>query len=106
MNQHPTFQKLPTDRSFSKLMIRGVCSFAFLGIIDMIEMQKDLDKIITPYTSKRANFMFFGRKTAKILNEELSRRGISYHLSTLFFQPIKAITALNLLSEDYNQKGC
>lgn len=105
MNRTP-FQKIPTDRSFSRLMIRGVCSFAFLAITDMIQMQKDLDTIISPYTPKRANFMFFGRRTAKLLNEELARRGISYQLSTFLFRPAKAITALNLLAEDYNQKGC
>ena len=98
-------EKLPTNRSFGVLFVRGLCSFAILVIFDTLQMQKDLNTIIKPYTPKRAGFLFFTRKSAKIMNEELERRGINYRLNTWMLSCTKMTTALNLLSEDYNLHG-
>lgn len=103
---YQTTSILPTNRSFSHSFIRGVCSFTLLFIVDAWQMQGDLNKIVKPYTSKRANFLFFGRRSCKIMNEELSRRGIDYRIGKLFPSPTKSVIALNLLCADYNEKGC
>ena len=103
-------RNLPTDRSFGTIFLRGFCSFAILFILDTLEMQKDLNTIVSPYTRKRANFMFFGWKSYKIMNEELARRGIDFHvkagLLSVYGSYGKAVQALNLLCADYNEKGC
>lgn len=99
--------KLPTNRSFGELILRGVCSFAILTLLDMWQMQCDLNIILKPYTNKRSSFMFFGFKSAKLMNNELKRRGINYKVNMIV--PMiytSSIRALNLLSEDYNRHGC
>lgn len=98
-----TSRILSTNRSFGVLMLRGVCSFAILTLVDLWNMQSDLNLILKPYTAKRSNFMFLGHKSKKLMNEELRRRGIDYKTNTL---PWNMMKALNLLSEDYNRLGC
>lgn len=95
--------QLSTTRSFGILIIRGVCTFAILTLIDMWTMQQDLNLILKPYTSKHANFLFFGYRSQKLMNEELQRRGISFKTNSL---PWNMMKALNLLSEDYNRTAC
>lgn len=106
----PPFQPLPTNRSFKSLFIRGIMSFAILTIVDSLAMQSNLNTIAKPYTTKRANFMFFGRKTNKLINFELERRGINYRIKDGVFsgytQCSKSMMALNLLCQDYNSRGC
>lgn len=109
-NSNPIVYKLPTNRSFSTIFLRGLISFAILYIIDVLAMRRDLTIITKPYTSKRANFLFYGRKTYKLINFELERRGINYRIKDGMFCGFsnysKAIIALNLLCQDYNSRGC
>lgn len=105
-NQMNAREKLPTNRTFGMLMLRGVCSFAILGIIEMFQMQRDLNTIVKPYTRKRSNFLFFGKRTYKLINAELARRKINYKLKKFFNGPWRTMEALNLLCEDYNKSGC
>ena len=96
-------KQLSTTRSFGMFFIRGLCTFAILILFDSWMMQCDLNLILKPYTSKRANFLFFGYRSQKLMNEELQRRGISFKTNSL---PWNMMKALNLLSEDYNRTGC
>lgn len=101
--------KLPTDRSFGAAFVRGLCSFTLLFIIDAYSMQKDLDTIAYQHQNKKANFLFFGHKTTKILNAELAFRGIDFEVPSPFNfvgNCSKSVIALNLLAEDYNRRGC
>lgn len=99
--------KLPTNRSFGVIFLRGLCSFALLFLVDSYFMQKDLDTIAYEHQHKKANFLFWGSKTIKILNAELKLRGIDFKVPrfNLTLYP-KSVTALNLLAEDYNRRGC
>jgi len=105
MNNQVRQTKLPTNRSFGVFMLRGVCSFAILALLDMWQMQCDLNTILQSHTSEKANFMFFGRRSFRLMNQEMMNRGINYKVNE--FLPVywSAITALNLLSEDYNRCG-
>ena len=58
--------KLSTNRSFGVIFLRGLCSFTFLLFVDAYLMQKDLDTIAYEHQHKKANFLFWGRKTTKI----------------------------------------
>ena len=101
--------KLPTNRSFGVSFIRGLCTFGLLIIVDMYCMQKDLDTIAYKHQQKKANFLFFGSKTTKILNAELAFRGIDFKgpsTFTVFKNFNKSVEALNLLAADYNNRGC
>ena len=106
-NQQNQRIKLPTDRSFGMFMLRGVCSICMLTILDMWQMRCDLNTILKSNTSKRASFLFFGFKSEILMNEELKRRGINYKVSMMIpMLYTSSMKALNLLSEDYNRRGC
>ena len=96
--------------SFGKMFLRGIFTFGILLVFDMITLKKVTDAIIAPYTTKRANFLFFGPKTYEILNSELQRRGIDYSFKWKGFNTSaaygKSVKALNLIIEDYNNRGC
>lgn len=109
-NPNPVVYKLPTNRSFANIIIRALISFCVLYFVDVLSMRRDLTIITKPYTSKRANIFFYGRKTYKLINFELQRRGINYHINDGLFGGFsnysKSLIALNLLCQDYNSKGC
>lgn len=101
-------KKLATNRTFGTFFIRGLCSFAILAIFDMYMMSQDLRTITKKYTSKKPSSLFFSRKSAKIINAELERRGINFKplsLSYFNYNYKSFIDALNVLSEDYNING-
>ena len=105
--------KLPTNRTFFAFLFPG-------------QVANDLNTIINQadgMTSKRrdANSFFRLHKFNKRINSELQRRNLNYRISkcfcskSAFFLYILIIpsfismtqiaTAMNILSEDYNQRG-
>lgn len=110
-----TFYQLPTNRKFSDIFIRGCCTLTISLFVDMYAMQRDLNTIAKAHTNKRASFLFWsgtGRKTFKLLNSELERRGINFRVKVGLFPAASlrkcahSVTALNLLCADYNKRGC
>ena len=101
-------RKIVTNRSLGTIFLRGLCSFALLLLADAYLMQKDLDTIAYQHQKKKANFLFWGSRTTKILNGELELRGIDFKVPSTFNvigNLKKSVTALNLLAEDYNVRG-
>ena len=105
--------RLPTDRTF----------FSFLFPSQIVN---DLNTIINQadgMTSKKrdANSFFHLYKLNKRINTELERRNLNYRISKCFCNKsafflfiliipsfvcmIQTATAMNILSEDYNQRG-
>lgn len=103
------FKPLPTNRTPLKFYIRCGLTIGILFIVDSFIMARDLNTIVAPYTKKKASMSFFDKKTFELINEELARRGLNYQLnltSAFSNASFKVFTALNLLCEDYNKRGC
>lgn len=102
-------KQLPTNRDFITLSFRWYLTLSILFFVDCNRMKKELDTIAFQHQHEKPSPLFFGRKTTKILNEELELRGIDFKVPSpinIFGNLFKSITALNLLAEDYNRRGC
>ena len=109
-------KKLRTDRSAFMYWLAVGVTLTLWHAIGSRALANDINTIITRYDGKTTKpesiFMFsskysvFAPATMNRINVELERRGIDFRIGKAFGGVFQIFEALNLLSEDYNRKGC
>ncbi|MBO5024127.1 MAG: hypothetical protein J6D11_07465 [Clostridia bacterium] len=107
--------KLRTDRSAFSFWLASGCTFGLLYVLGSYPIAKDMNTIMTRYDGKNTKperFLLgskdsvFAPNSMKRIEAELERRGIDYKFTNSFMYCFQIFKALNLLSEDYNRRGC
>ncbi|MBQ2989514.1 MAG: hypothetical protein IJD59_10455 [Clostridia bacterium] len=108
--------KLRTNRSAFMYWLAVGVTLTLWHAIGSRALANDINTIMTRYdgkTTKPESIFMFGSKysvfsplTMNRINVELERRGIDFKIGNSFIGCFQIFKALNLLSEDYNRKGC